>query len=142
VEVEREEEGEMPGDLDKRVLEIAQAYPYCKYRNELELPPIVANSIIKAINFEKGQWFRVLEYTKGYANSKPGLEFVKSMDRFFSDPNIYRREWGNGGNKQISRLEQLEALRAADEQASEQLDKFDVGLSGRQDTRTGIPKTV
>jgi hypothetical protein len=49
---------------------------------------------------------------------------------------------GDGGNKQISRLEQLEALRAADEQASEQLDKFDVGLSGRQDTRTGVPKTV
>jgi hypothetical protein len=49
---------------------------------------------------------------------------------------------GDGGNKQISRLEQLEALRAADEQVSEQLDKFDVGLSGRQDTRTGVPKTV
>jgi hypothetical protein len=137
-----EEWNDLPNDLDKRVLEIAQAYPFSKYRHEMEIPPIVTNSIIQAINYEKGQWFVVLGYAKAYADSKPDPKFVMSIEKFFGDPNKYRREWPSGGNKQISRLEQLEALRAADEQVSEQLDKFDVGLSGRQDTRTGIPKTV
>jgi hypothetical protein len=93
VEEEREQEVEMPSDLDVRVLEIAKAYPHSKYQCDLELPPIVTESIIKAINFEKGQWFKVLQYAKAYADSKPDPTYVIAMERFFSDPNKYRREW-------------------------------------------------
>jgi hypothetical protein len=138
---ETEEETEAT-DWGLIILKICQPYPGCKYRNEFEIPPIVSNAVGRAINHEHGQWWLLEGYAKAYADSKPDPKFVMSIEKFFGDPNKYRREWPSGGNKQISRLEQLEALRAADEQASEQLDKFDVGLSGRQDTRTGVPKTV
>jgi hypothetical protein len=142
VEREREEEWEMPGDLDKHVLEIAQAYPYSKYRHEMELPPIVVNAIIKAINLEKGQWFIVLGYAKAYADSNPDPKFVMAIEKFFSDPNKYRKEWGNGASGKTSKFEQYRALLETDAEVSGELAELNGRSSSSQGTSTGIPEIV
>jgi hypothetical protein len=113
-EVEREEEGEMGVDGGAIVLKILQAYPYCKYKNEMEIPPIVAHYVKQAINWEKGQWWVLEAYAKAYADSKPKPPYVMSMENFFSDPNKYRKEWGNGESTAKSTFGELGALLKAD----------------------------
>jgi hypothetical protein len=83
-------------DGSEIVLKVLQAYPYCKYRNEMEIPPIVSHYVQKAINMEKGQWWVLESYARAYADSKPDPEYVISPEKFFSDPNKYRREWKRG----------------------------------------------
>jgi hypothetical protein len=141
----KEVEGEwndLPNDLDKRVLEIAQAYPHSKYRNEMELPPIVTESIIKAINFEKGQWFKVLEYAKAYADSKPAPTFVIAIERFFSDPNKYRREWGNGANDKTSKFEQYRTLLETDAEVGGELAELNGRPGISQGKSSGVPEVI
>jgi hypothetical protein len=139
---EVEEEWEVPADFDKHILEIAQAYPRSKYRHEMELPPIVTESIIKAINFEKGQWFKVLEYAKAYADSKPDPMYVIAIERFFSDPNKYRKEWGNGDNRKTSKFEQYRTLLETDAEVSGELAELNGRSSSSQGTSTGVQEIV
>jgi hypothetical protein len=139
-EKERESE-EMPNDLEHWVFQIIQAYPENTYQHIFQVPHIDQDSIIHAINQEKGQAWIVLEGVKRYASSIGNPNMVMGMEKFFTKLQ-HRRTWGNGGTKQLSKLEQLEALRNADEQNGGELDQFNGRFSGSQDTRTGIPKTI
>jgi hypothetical protein len=109
-----EEETEESVDGGQIVLKILQAYPYCKYKNEMEIPPIVAHYVKQAINWEKGQWWVLEAYAKAYADSKPEVKYVISPEKFFSDPNKYRKEWGNGESTAKSTFGELGALLKAD----------------------------
>lgn len=139
----REEEGEVNGG--EIVLKICQAYPNCKYRNEMEIPPIVSNAIIKAWNLEKGQWWLLEQYAKDYADSKPDPKFVMSIEKFFGDPNKYRRVWGNGDNK-ASKFDEffgnLGAVSEADDEDGEQLDRLNGRPGLSKGAAAGISKTV
>jgi hypothetical protein len=135
-EEEREEEALNGSEL---VLKICHAYPNCKYRHEMEIPPVVTNTIWKAINLEKGQWWVLEQYAKDYADSKPDPKFVMAIEKFFGDPNKYRRNWTSGDTKQpISKLEQLRALRAADGQNGRELEK----QHGRPNPDAGIGERI
>ena len=94
-EKEREKEGEVeiPDDSDKMVLEIIQAYPFSKYRNELEIPPVITSAILQAVHLEGNDFGAVLEYTRTYAKSADNPKFVMAPEKFYLDPNLYRREW-------------------------------------------------
>jgi hypothetical protein len=103
---DREEEETEESDGGEIVLKVLQAYPNCKYKNEMEIPPIVAHYVKQAINWENGQWWLLEAYAKAYADSKPESKYVMGPEKFFSDPNKYRKEWGNG-DKQTGRYTEL-----------------------------------
>lgn len=113
-EMEGEEEKEIPDDSDRIILAIVQAYPHSKYRNELEIPPAIVGAILEAIDRE-GSFEAVMQYTKAYADSNPSAKYVMGPAKFYSDPNIYRRDWKSGESKRSN----FDDFFAADEATGE-----------------------
>ena len=71
---------------DAKILQIAQAYPkLSQLRDETEIPPVIANKIIDAI--EKDGAMRVLLGVKGYAASVSDLgpQFIPDASKFFAE---------------------------------------------------------
>lgn len=121
----------------EEVLQIAQAYPFSTYKSEFEIPHKNQLAIIECVHREK-DWRLVLGYTQRYARSATNPNVVMGMDKFYKDPQNYRRQWQENGAT-VGKFTQL--LSTVSEPYGEPGEQFGpVGDS--ESSLRRIPKTV